>query len=482
MKTLHTRLVILLLALTVPLSVLFVVVTLRTSRQYYQEITQQQNSGLASAILSEEPNLMVDEAVDTATFDKLASSLAMTNPGVEIYILESDGHIIGSSLDMAELERTYVDLNPINQVLSRQHRYPLMGTDPRRPNGGKIFSVAPLIEEDGYVYVLLATREGDSIINTVQNSTVLRLSIWGGLVLVALILGVAALAFSLLTRRLRRLNAAMSAFREHDFVVDAPLLASVERPRDEIDTLQNVFGDMAERISDQMQGLRQVDRLRRELITNVSHDLRTPLAALQGYLETLQLKGDLNAEAKTYLDAAGRHGERLERLISDLFDLSRLDAQAVEAKLEPFPIAELAQDIVLKFQGQAEAKGVGLELQTSANLPFVQIDVGLMERALTNLIDNALRYTEAGGSVRLLLKTHAGAVVVQVRDSGRGISENDLPHIFERFYRASKHEGPEGSGLGLAITKRIVALHNSTISVQSRLGQGTIFSFVLGKV
>ena len=124
---------------------------------------------------------MVDQTVDTATFDKLASSLAMTNPGVEIYILEADGHIIGSSLDMAELERTYIDLNPINQFLSQDHnhRYPLMGTDPRRPEGGKIFSVAPLIEEDGYVYVLLATREGDSIINTVQNSTVLRLSIWG---------------------------------------------------------------------------------------------------------------------------------------------------------------------------------------------------------------------------------------------------------------------------------------------------------------
>ena len=430
--------------------------------------------------MSDEPNLMLDPtAVDTAKFDKVASTFAMTNPGVEIYILEPDGHIIGSSLDMNELERKYIDITVIEAFLSDSATYPLMGTDPRRLEGGKIFSVAPLVEEDGYVYVLLADRVGDSIIRTVQNSTVLRLGLWSGVTLVALILGVAGLAFGLLTRRLRRLNTAMSAFRENDFVVDAPL-AMIERPQDEIDTLQNVFGDMAQRISEQVQGLRQVDRLRRELITNVSHDLRTPLAALQGYLETLELKGDLNDEAKGYLDAAGRHSERLERLISDLFDLSRLDAQAVEARLEPFPIAELAQDVVLKFQGQAQNKCIKLELRTPENLPFVAIDVGLMERALTNLIDNALRYTPRGGRVRLSLKAHGEAVVVQVRDNGRGISETDLPHVFERFYRASKHEGPEGSGLGLAITKRIVALHDSTIHVQSRLGEGTIFSFMLG--
>ena len=479
MRTLHTRLVLTLLALIVPVSVLFVVAVLQTSQRYYQEITQQQNAGLAAAILSDTPNLMVDQNVDTAVFDEVASSLAMTNPGVEIYILENNGHIIGSSVEMIELQRKFVALEPVQLFLGRSANYPIMGTDPRRGEGGKIFSVTPLADEDGYVYVLLADRVGDSIIRTVQNSTVLRLGLWGGVTMIALVAGVAALAFSLLTRRLRRLERAVTDFREQDFVLDGPLLGRVAKPRDEIDTLQNIFSDMAQRISEQLQGLRQVDRLRRELVTNVSHDLRTPLAALQGYLETLQLKGGLNPEAAGYLSAARRHGKRLERLVSDLFDLSRLEAGAVEASLEPFPLAELAQDVVLGFQDRAKAQGIELRLQVGEGLPFVRLDLGLMERALSNLIDNALRYTPAGGKVRLALEPARGGVRLKISDTGQGIAESDLPHIFERFYRASKHEGPEGSGLGLAITRRIVQLHGSNIQVSSKVGQGTRFSFVL---
>ena len=122
--------------------------------------------------------------------------------------------------------------------------------------------------------------------------------------------------------------------------------------------------------------------------------------------------------------------------------------------------------------------GVNLRLKLSEDLPFVNADIGLIERALTNLIDNALRYTPSGGEVRLELTPRAGRVEAVVIDTGTGISKNDLPHIFERFYRASKNQGAEGSGLGLAITKRIVALHGSDIAVKSG-EQGTAFSFSL---
>ena len=486
-RTLHGRLLLVLLALLIPLSALFIRGTLTTAQRYYQEITQQINRDLASTILQAEPNLMVDGSVDTDKFDKSAKALAMTNPGVEVYILGLDGHIIGSSVDMEELETDTVDTGPVLTFLNTNHAFPLLGTDPRQLGNMKIFSVAPLLEEDGYVYVLLADTTGDSVIRSTQGSTVLRLGLWSSALALLLFLGVGTLAFSLLTRRLRELENAMTSFREHDFVVDEPLLIKPTRSRDEIDNLQLGFAEMSERISEQVQSLRQMDSLRRELITNVSHDLRTPLTALQGYLETLQRKETtLTHEERRYLESARSHAEGLGRLISDLFELSKLDARAIDPEFEAFPMQELAQDVAQKFQLTAEQKRISLTVATPEYLPFVYADIGLIERVLTNLTDNAVRHTPAGGSVCIQLEhvqlgPGTGAVRVEVIDDGEGVAPEAIDNIFDRFYRASSQD-TGGTGLGLAITKRIIELHESEISVRSTVGRGSTFTFHLATV
>ena len=486
LKTLHGRLALTLLALFIPLSILFIFTTLRTSSQYYQEITQQLNKGLAQSLLAETPDLMIGSEVNPEKFTPLAETLAMTNPGVEVYILNREGSIIGSSVGLDQLERLEVAIEPLEAFLGPESRLPVLGTDPRRESGQKIFSVAPLPEDAGYIYVLLADQLRDSVIRTVQGSTALRLGMWGIGAMLLSLFGIGALAFTMLTKRLRRLEAAMTGFKENDFslqdTVYTTALAKVARPSDEIDELQNVFVDMTERISEQVQGLREVDKLRRELISNVSHDLRTPLAALRGYLETLEMKKDslTDVQKEEYLKAASKQSERLGRLIADLFDLSRLDANAVKVDLEAFPLQDLAQDIVLDFKGLAEKSGVDLELVTKGELKFVRADIGLIERALSNLVDNALRYTPMGGKVRLELTGLANKVSIKVSDTGRGISEENLPQLFERFYRVENNMS-DGSGLGLAITKRIVALHGEDIQVKSQVGKGASFSFALPK-
>jgi two-component system, OmpR family, sensor kinase len=211
--------------------------------------------------------------------------LAMTHPGVEIYLIDNDGVILGSSVAMESLQQKKVSLEAIQTYLSPHMSYPIRGTDPQHPNAKKIFTVAPLDPPIGYLYVVLADEARDSVIRTVQNSTVLKVALWIIAITLILTLLFGVWIFRFLTRRLRRLSADMNAFRQSDFVLQNSL-ARVEA-NDEVDQLRNGFADMAERISEQVQGLRQVDALRRELITNVSHDLRTPLAALQGYLETL---------------------------------------------------------------------------------------------------------------------------------------------------------------------------------------------------
>lgn len=223
--------------------------------------------------------------------------------------------------------------------------------------------------------------------------------------------------------------------------------------------------------------------LRRDLIANVSHDLRTPLVSMRGYLEVLAGKGDTLAPAQRrhYLEIAVRQSERLSSLVDELFELAKLDFKGVTLRREPFQLAELASDVLQKFQLAADAKEVALALDARPGLPCVDADLGLMERVLENLVANALRHTPPGGRVEVRLRRAGDRLQTEVADTGRGIAAADLPYIFERFYRGGpdRHRAADGAGLGLAITQRILELHGSAAEVASEPGRGTCFAFGL---
>lgn len=226
---------------------------------------------------------------------------------------------------------------------------------------------------------------------------------------------------------------------------------------------------------------------RRELLANLSHDLRTPLASLQGYLELLLLReGRLeSAEARNYLHTAAAQSERLGRLVDDLFELTRLEAEDMRPAFEPVALAELAHDVVQKFAERAQRRGVALAVARDAAAPTgapVPADIALIERLLSNLVDNALRHTPAGGRVVLELGGDAAQAELAVSDTGEGIASEDLPGIFERYDRAARVGGSSGhAGLGLAIAQRIAALHGSRLAVRSARGAGTRVSLVLAR-
>jgi signal transduction histidine kinase len=223
--------------------------------------------------------------------------------------------------------------------------------------------------------------------------------------------------------------------------------------------------------------------LRRDLIANVSHDLRTPLVSMRGYLELLADKGRAltPAQRDEYVGIAVRQSEHLARLIDELFELAKLDFKGVTIAPEAFPPAELVSDVAAKFALAAERAQVRLSVDAAPGLPFVLADLGLIERVFENLIGNALEHTPAGGSVCVALRASGdGRVQCAVADTGCGIAGAELPFIFDRFYRgdAGRRHG-SGAGLGLAITKRILDLHGQGIEVDSAPGQGTTFRFAL---
>ncbi len=486
-RSLYAKLAAVMLALFAIVGILVAMVFVFSTEMYRQEVSQKLNRDLARNIIAEKL-LIEDNKINYAALDEIIHMLMVINPAIEVYLLDQNGNILAFSADSGKVKRRRIDLGPVYKWLAGDMAIPLLGDDPRDPEGHKVFSAAripPKGELEGYLYVILGGEEYDSAASMIRGSYILRLSVW--LIVAALFFTLSAglVIFALLTGRLRKLAAAMNAFKRGETPAGMGLPPPVtgELPGDEIDSFAQTFREMAARIEEQVAKLRKGDLLRRELVANVSHDLRTPLATLTAYIETLQLKENVldAGERRRYLKVARNHCERLNALVSDLFELARLEGRETELQQEPFNLAELVQDVVQNYELTAREKEISLLSNIGRELPFVRGDIGLIARLLENLIINAMRYTPKGGTVSVILTPAGDRVTVQVLDTGAGIPKEALPHIFDRYYKAGGAESLPASfaGLGLAIAKRIIDLHGGVITVESEPDSGTCFSFSL---
>lgn len=486
MNSLYARLALGLVLLVALLGGLYLMVMLHAGRLYFQELNQQLNQELAANLIAENRLRVEDGRFDPAALEPIFHTYMVINPSIEVYLLDAAGHILAYSAPPGKVKRERVDLAPVLAFLRGDPHSPIVGDDPRDTGGHKVFSAAPVgpaTQPQGYLYVVLAGEHLDSVAAMLQDSYILRLALYA--------LGAAALAgiltglwiLRVITRRLRHLDRAMMTFEAAGFSHFTLPADCDTTSGDELSRLGHTFSRMAERITSQVGTLKQTDALRRELVANVSHDLRTPIASLQGYLETLLIKEDVLSaeERRQYLAVALRHSERLGKLVAELFELAKLDSGHTELHREAFAPGELVQDVVLKYQLPAEREGVKIEARIPPDLPFVNADIGLIERVLENLLDNAIRHTPRGGQVAVSLTVDADQVAVQVTDTGCGIPSEELPYVFDRFYQVKKSQQEAGSGigLGLAIAKRILDLHASRIAVASSPQTGTRFDFAL---
>jgi len=227
--------------------------------------------------------------------------------------------------------------------------------------------------------------------------------------------------------------------------------------------------------------LRRSERLRRELVANVSHELRTPLTSIKGFVETL-LAGALRDEqnSRRFLEIIETETNRLTKLVDDLLELSRLESKGVTFQLQTVDLAALCAAVVDRQQPRAEGAGVRLECSVEPGV-LVVADPDRLEQVLTNLVDNALKFTLPGGRIHVRTRVHGGEGWVSVEDTGKGIPPDDLPHVFDRFYRAdrSRTRTSGGFGLGLAIAKHLVEMQGGRIWAESTPGRGSVFSFAL---
>jgi len=220
-----------------------------------------------------------------------------------------------------------------------------------------------------------------------------------------------------------------------------------------------------------------LDSLKSEFVSTVSHDLRAPLTFMRGYATMLPMVGEVNEQQREFVEKILASVERMSKLVDDLLDLGRIET-GIGLHLASVPLEEMLQDVVSSFRPQAVNKQIALEVELADGLAPVEADPMLMRQAIANLVDNAIKYTPAGGRVMLQAVQQDGRQLISVEDSGVGIAPADQPRLFEKFFRAHKEgeEGPRGSGLGLAIVKSIVEQHHGRVQVDSRLGKGSKFT------
>jgi signal transduction histidine kinase len=474
----YMRLSLIFLVLLVALAALQALVALRTFEMRRVEIDQRVNRGLAADMAGEiEPHL--EEGGQPEDVGSVIHYMMVLNPAVEIYVLDAEGRILAFFAEgTRELGLEDVDLAPVRAFLEGQ-LLPIYGDDPRRPGTPRHFSAAPLDlggGRSGYLYIVLQSTRYHNALAELESAYLSDAVRDAFLVTVPLVALVGLLVFFVLTRRLQALTETVRAFGRGSYAPRAR-----ETGGDEIAELAESFNAMADTIEANLAELAQADRDRRTLVASISHDLRNPLSSIRGYTETLLDKDDVlqPADRRRYLHITLDRAARLSRLIDDLFELSKLEAPDSAPRREEFSLAELAHDLVMQMQPEADARGIALTAEEPEELFIVNADVQLTERCLANLMENALHHTPAGGAVTVGVRRCELGVRVLVRDTGSGVPPGEEERIFDRFNvgEGSRSSSREGSGLGLAIAKRVVELHGGRIGIESTGPAGSVFYF-----
>ena len=448
----------------------------------------------------------------------LLRSLLLFEVNSELYLLSPDGIVLSSTSKMALPEGYKVAIATVREAALGASTSPkktyVLGADPERMGTSAVVAAraldrAVIRKADtaaGYLY--LVTHK-DTL---PQGRLAVFRSAFAGPALAA-VAGVVALTtlmaawiIATVIRPLRRISAEVARASREGLAADSldtsalafgPPQADLSRRKrpDEFDQLQEGFRSMLSTLRQQWQALRELDHFRREGVSNLSHDLRSPLTATVACLETLDQRWASNPseqdhredhrEDRRLIAMALRNTRNAAQLVRSLGDLAQLDEPEFKLHMQPMNLGEMLDDIGMRFAERAQQSGVTVHCQhdEQGESLVADVDIELLERALGNLMDNALRYTPTGGqislSTRRVVENMAlpSPVELSVRDTGSGIAESDIPHLFDRLYQARTSVVPAssegGKGLGLAIVKRIAELHHGSVAVHSSVGNGT---------
>lgn len=489
---------------------IFYVWSSQSEQQYRYESQQQLHLSLAANLARDNP-LLQKGIYDHEALQNLFHTLMVLGPAFEFYFLDPSGKILTHSSDSSTIKREQVDLTPLIDLTHNQKQLPIYGDDPRNIERQKIFSAAPVFNGNtlqGYLYVIVTSELYDDVFNEGKSIKHTEFSLWlvGSALCFLFIVGLGL--FRYFTKPLRGLIQEIQTIQNLEQINDMkvnlePLPAKLtwkENTYNEVHQLGAIYQKMLARINEQVGMLKRNDEHRREILADISHDLRTPLASLQGYIETLLLNDETLEpdKRKRFIGTALKNAQQLKKLIDQIFELAHLENDKASVNIEPFNVMEFMYDVSAKFAIKLEKKHITINIipPSSSDKIFdfqVMSDIGKLERVVSNLIENAIRHTSKKGHIDIKISapinfsqmnentSQQPLCHICISDTGTGIKNDELAYIFDARYRASNAIQDEEShnGLGLAITKKLLLLMNTEIKVSSELNVGSDFSFNL---
>ena len=484
-------------------------------QRFEHENIWQRGDAFLGRVVALHDDLLEQQRRSPEALTGLLHNLLLYEPDSQLYLLDANGRVLART-GKAQLAPDFkVTLAPVQQAAAvagsvdgRRAAY-VMGDDPEYMDNDAVVAARALRQTqirasagtDGYLYLVCRKPGLPTQRLALLRSIIASPALLPVLAVIVLATLLAAWIIVTVTRPLRVLSDEVAAAARAGFSAEAlstPLSvggATQQRAHDEFSRLRSGFQALLSTLRMQWDELKRLDHFRRESVSNLSHDLRSPLTATVACLETLQSRwqgepggeagpDSRRAEDQRLLEVALRNTRNAAGMVRSLGDLALLDEPEFQLRPMRLDLSEVLDDIALRFADRAARQGVALRFNPPVGAPAVAtVDVELFERAVANLLDNALKFTSAGRAIALSAEPHEGGVRVRVADEGAGIAAEDLPRLFDRLYQSRSSVAPatseEGKGLGLAIVKRIAQLHGGTVAVVSVLGQGTTVTIEL---
>ena len=463
---------------------MYICTTFFLIKQFYSETTQQLNANIATHLVEEkfknDSPFLDNGTINKNLFDDLMHDMMAVNRAIEVYLLNEKGEIIYSViLEHSENDKNvkFIDLKPIKKFIKSSQSY-VLGDDPRDKHNKKIFSAAYFKKNGhtGYIYIILASQKYQQICETLFTQFFFDLSVRSTLITILSAIIIGWLSIWFLTGNLRTIIYYVNKFKEGDLSSRIPNAISSD-----LSILALTYNNMAETIECNIEHINEVNQFRKELIADIAHDLRTPLTAIKGYIETLQMKENITVKDRFFfMSIIEKSASHLGNMINELFEYTKFEAKKVIVKKEFFSITDLVMDLQKRYNLLSKSKGIELSVEVKHIIRPIYGDVLLIERAIQNIIENAIKFTPENGKVNIrILDRNKENVILKITDTGAGISKLEKEHIFKSYTQFNDVNKNKGIGLGLSIVKKIMELHQTHLKVSNEKNNGTCFEFSL---